>query len=602
MKSLTIAHKITILAAIPILAFVAFASFFTWNKWIEVDLAETMHHNLKLIKSASELITELQKERGQSNLFINGVIGKEEMSGQRMKTDSAQASFLGALDPARIPGESKDAARRTLSQIAQLRNDVDRKAPMSQSFQNYTMAISGIFSIETEAIRAKTTGGVGKNLVNVALLGDAMENAARLRGMMSGLLAANKPLSESEFKAVVEFYSRIYAGIESPALSISHEMEQQIKAFNQSPSWVEVTGAFNRILKNADKGEFGLDPKAVFNSATRQVEDIYGLSRNELRTSEDTVTRIRSEVVRTIWWTLGLLSFAILLLVSISYWIGRSISGPVHEVVRELMLVADGVASASSHLASSSEQLADGASQQAAAIEETSSSLEEIASMTKQNSDNSDKVNSFMAGMNEMVEKANKSMNGLKSSMAEISTASQDTQKIVKTIDEIAFQTNLLALNAAVEAARAGEAGAGFAVVADEVRNLALRAAEAARNTAGLIEGIVNKIHDGIESVNTTDSAFVEVKSNSVSIGNMIVEIATASREQSQGIEQINRAIAEMDNVVQRNAATSEESASESKELNMRAGDMMELVGNLRLMINRNVAAESGAREIALRS
>ncbi len=143
--------------------------------------------------------------------------------------------------------------------------------------------------------------------------------------------------------------------------------------------------------------------------------------------------------------------------------------------------------------------------------------------------------------------------------MGEISTASEETQKIVKTIDEIAFQTNLLALNAAVEAARAGEAGAGFAVVADEVRNLAMRAADAAKSTAGLIEGTVKKIKDGVDLVGTTNEDFSKVAESSSKVGELLVEIAAASKEQSLGIEQINTAVTEMDKVTQQNAAGSEE-------------------------------------------
>jgi methyl-accepting chemotaxis protein len=209
-----------------------------------------------------------------------------------------------------------------------------------------------------------------------------------------------------------------------------------------------------------------------------------------------------------------------------------------------------------------SQSLSEAASEQAASLEETSSSLEEMTSMTKQNAGNSTEANRLMGVAREVIQKADGSMNELIGSMKAIARSSEETQKIVKTIDEIAFQTNLLALNAAVEAARAGEAGAGFAVVADEVRNLAMRAAEAAKNTSGLMEDIVRKVRDGEKLVGVTDGAFKEITESSLKVVNLIGEIAAASREQSQGIEQVNKAVAEMNRVTQQNAAGAEELAS----------------------------------------
>jgi len=160
------------------------------------------------------------------------------------------------------------------------------------------------------------------------------------------------------------------------------------------------------------------------------------------------------------------------------------------------------------------------------------------------------------------IQKANFSMADLTVSMKQIASSSEQTQKIVKSIDEIAFQTNLLALNAAVEAARAGEAGAGFAVVADEVRNLAMRATEAARNTSELIDDIAVKVKGGDTLVNTTNDAFQQVTTSSSKVVELMAEIAAASQEQSQGIDQVNRAVAEMNQVTQQNAASAEELAS----------------------------------------
>ena len=209
-----------------------------------------------------------------------------------------------------------------------------------------------------------------------------------------------------------------------------------------------------------------------------------------------------------------------------------------------------------------SQGLSDAASGQAASLEETSSYLEEMTSQTKQTAGNAAQANNLMSAAQQIIEKGNLSMSELTGSMMEIAAGSEKSQKIVKTIDEIAFQTNLLALNAAVEAARAGEAGAGFAVVADEVRNLAIRAAEAAKNTSGLIEDIVKNVRNGEKLVGVTNEAFKEIMGSSGKVVQLIAEIAGSSQEQSLGIDQISRAVAEMNNLTQQNAAGVEELAS----------------------------------------
>jgi methyl-accepting chemotaxis protein len=276
---------------------------------------------------------------------------------------------------------------------------------------------------------------------------------------------------------------------------------------------------------------------------------------------------------------------AIIIGIFLAFFISRGIVAVLQRVSNQMADGASQVASASAQVSSSSQSLAEGASEQAAAIEETSASLEEISSMTKNNADNAQEADGLMKEASSVVNEANQSMQQVISSMTEISKASEETQKIIKTIDEIAFQTNLLALNAAVEAARAGEAGAGFAVVADEVRNLAIRAADAAKNTADLIEGTVKRVTDGTALVHRTNEAFVQVSGSTSKVGELVGEISAASNDQAKGVEEVNNAVTEMDKVTQQNAANAEESASASEEMNAQAEQMSAHASELMSMV-----------------
>ncbi|OGR03124.1 MAG: hypothetical protein A2520_03270 [Deltaproteobacteria bacterium RIFOXYD12_FULL_53_23] len=278
---------------------------------------------------------------------------------------------------------------------------------------------------------------------------------------------------------------------------------------------------------------------------------------------------------------LGLSIFGIIFGVFASFFIVRGITVPLIRAIDGISEGSDQVSLAARQIAGSSLTLADSTSAQSAALEQTSAAMEEISSIIKQNADNASLADSHMKNTSKVVTEAVTAMQELTLSMSEISKASEDTQKIIKTIDEIAFQTNLLALNAAVEAARAGVAGAGFAVVADEVRNLAMRAAEAAKNTAGLIEDTVKKIETGSKLVARTSAAFSQVEGGTEKVGSLVTEISEASREQASGIGQINKAINEMDLVVQQIAASSEESASAAEELHAQSCQAQEHVADM---------------------
>jgi len=253
------------------------------------------------------------------------------------------------------------------------------------------------------------------------------------------------------------------------------------------------------------------------------------------------------------------------------------------------------VSSASTEISGGAQSLAEGANEQASSLEQVSSSLEEMSSMTKQNADNSTQAKYLVGESGESINEANEAMERMAEAIREIKASSDNTAKIIKTIDEIAFQTNLLALNAAVEAARAGEAGKGFAVVAEEVRNLAMRSAEAAKNTTDMIEASVKNADMGVRITEDVARALQKTVSSSSKVSDLIAEIAAASNEQAQGIEQINMAVAQMNQVTQQNAANSEESASAAEELSSQATELSNMVAEFKLSNTSGGGRRGGA-------
>jgi methyl-accepting chemotaxis protein len=276
------------------------------------------------------------------------------------------------------------------------------------------------------------------------------------------------------------------------------------------------------------------------------------------------------------------------------WWIARSITRPIRSIAVELSDGADQVAAASGQVSGSGQSLAEGASEQAASLEETSASLEELASMTRRNAEHADGAKVLAADTRRAADTGAADMQQMSAAMADLQKASASVAKIVKTIDEIAFQTNILALNAAVEAARAGEAGAGFAVVADEVRNLAQRSASAAKETTITIEESVRMSERGVALSGKVVDGFSEILSKARRVDEIVAEIATASREQSDGISQINTAVSQMDKVTQSNASSAEESAAAAEEMNSQAAVLKGCVQELLGLVNGTTTIAAG--------
>ncbi len=459
------------------------------------------------------------------------------------------------------------------------------------------LGVSGYVGLHKS--NADTRFLANKSIPEIGILERISTNAYRVTRALRTLMDASLPTTEvtaqlEEIKAARADYVAAIADFDKIQKDL--EEERLWAAFKESiTEWRNANVVFNELR---EKGNLEGARKQLLGPSRAAEQKSIDLIRQLVKRTNEDANRLatgaleRSERLTLVLAVVSGVGFVVGLV--LAWGVSRSISRQLDGLASELGTVVEQTREAATQVAAASQDLADRASQQAASVEETSSSLEEIASMTRHNAENASEANSLTHEASTQMEKAGHYMGDLTRQMSEIAASGAETQKIIKTIDEIAFQTNILALNAAVEAARAGEAGAGFAVVADEVRSLAQRAAEAARNTTSLIEKSATTIDSGSKLVKDTGEAFAKTTEATKKVMSLVGEIATASSEQTKGIDQISNAVADMDKTTQQNAAGAQESASAAGELHTRSDQLAVAVEQLQALVNAKAHVKGG--------
>ena len=600
MKSkLTIGKKLLLFAGLSILMMITLVVTIAIFYFVKVQ------PTYQLKDAGFELVKNMEGVRVTEKRYLQFFSQelKEELA-RRMARVSDQLGYLQGLDMIdswkSAVGQietGKAAYLEGFESVAQVHKVVaDLKVDMTRPVQQAKALIDAILSdlAERQAelmMEGEDLQGAEAEMMNAAR--DFMVLILRLELSLQQYVATGKQehltafndLMAQKADSVLASFSQLCRQINNiKFIQRSQEIGQQFVDFQGIAKQLQTVSAQERgAIKHLD--EVGLK---IVQSAGSLLE-----------AADRELVRVKHMAVTT---TLVIIGIGLALFSTISYALIRSITHALGRAISGMNESTGQVAGASAELSGSSQALADGASTQAASLEETSSSLEELSSMTKQIADNALQADRLMKESRQLVDTATVFMTDLNQSMDEIARASDETSKIIKTIDEIAFQTNLLALNAAVEAARAGQSGAGFAVVADEVRNLAMRAAEAAQSTADLIEGTTGKIGQGGDLVARATEAFNAVVDNAAKVAGLVGEIAAASEEQANGIEQVNKAVAEMDTVTQGNAAKSEETASASQQLYAQADQMKAIVKDLMDLAGRTGNRGHGHRPDRSRS
>ncbi len=391
-----------------------------------------------------------------------------------------------------------------------------------------------------------------------------------------------------QFKSLLKDYEKTISR------SIDREMFSKIE-----PAFDRYFGAWEaaRLLSREQKTQEAL---AAFQQrlipASQDLQKTIGDEIEQNKSYGDDMARQSAHAASTATWSVcSSVLCSLLIGGAMAFWIVRGINGALRQSATELAEGASQIANAASQVASSSQTLAQGASEQAASLEETSASSEEITSMTRKNAENSRTAADVMATVDRQIKEGNQTLEQMVVSMKEINSSSDKISKIIKVIDEIAFQTNILALNAAVEAARAGEAGMGFAVVADEVRNLAQRSAQAAKDTAILIQESIGRSNEGNTKLQQVAQVIRSITESAAKVKMLVDELSLGSQEQARGIEQIGKAVAQMDQLTQDTAANAEESASASEELSAQAQALNQIVQRLGALVGGETSGQAAS-------
>ncbi|MCP4375921.1 MAG: hypothetical protein GY794_07080, partial [bacterium] len=529
----------------------------------------------KFRTAAGALAVDLQKHQLDEVYVSLLLVRRYEKDYMRTKSDKYKTKFLAAVKTYKtILGKST---------CEKTSKDVQQKALTA-----YSNAFNAYLVAKTPEDMDKTYNGMR---TQASVMETAIKSAhvPRTKALLLDIRKNEKDyLLRSDVKYVKKTHAacaKLIATCEQAGVLKEHveAVKTAVTGYQQSfDALVDEDGKIATLVATMRKAVHAIEPAvaAIHEHALESVE----------QASEKTTSEANTLALTAMCISIG----AGIVGVMLAFVITRGITKPINQIVQGLTAGAEQTSSASGQVASASQSLAQGTSEQAASIEEVTSSIEEMTSMTKQNATNADEAKSLSANATAGTGKGTEAMGRMSVAIEDIKTSSDETAKIIKTIDEIAFQTNLLALNAAVEAARAGEAGKGFAVVAEEVRNLAQRSAQAARDTAEMIEGSVKNADNGVIISKEVASLLEDIAGDNGKVNDLVAEIAAASNEQAQGIDQINTAVSQMDQVTQSNAANAEESASAAEELSAQAEQLGSMVIELQGMVGGS-AADSGS-------
>lgn len=597
-RRFTLIQQIMIISIIPILTILFFAYTIINTEYKIYTSTEKLQSALEISFATTNLVHELQKERGLTAGFLatKGKNFKNELNEQRklsnekrelLKNTYANSDlsiftneFIGPISDGMKQLNNLDSTRTQISSLS---------IPTGNALKFYTTQIAkylkGVSAVGGESSDAMLSSVAGA----FSYFLNAKELAGQERAVVNGILSRNIAISQKWFMK----WNSLYFGQNTLMQSFMALAKKETIALYKST----VTGAAVEsveniraiVRKNAETGSFGVPAPKWFADSTARIDLMRKISVQQMDILKTQTISLIDQAKANLLFYAILSASIVLVVIIIIFVVARTINSFFSESILTITEANAQVVSASDQIASSATSLAEGATHQAQSVEKINMMINKAVESNQDNSQSAMNANKLAQDANESAILGNENINDLMDSMENITKSSQKIAKILKNIDEIAFQTNLLALNAAVEAARAGEHGLGFTVVANEVKSLARRSAAAAKETAVIIQESMNQIEAGNKMANKSHEVFETILENSKNTSVIVAEIAQSLETEVNNMRSISSDVHTIDTITQENAATSEETAASSEELNAQAVSLMDNVTEVGKFVGVNI-------------
>lgn len=617
-----------------ILSFALGASLlFQFNKNKNDAIAVTNSAKSQVILSA--IVHELQRERGMTALFLNQKLTQDELKLQQNKVNDLTTSYYKNLE--NVNFADKDAEIDGMkSMLSEIRSAGASNAEVPKVLGLFADAIKRFINVQVKLFENAHYQGFESRFSSLTIFEESKENMGKLRASLNGVFAGNLKKEIKDRDLYSTYLSGITINLESPGLNISKDGRKKVYEVLNSPEWKEVLNNFKTFSEKYNLGDYGVDASSFFKSITNRIDAVYEIVKSEQSLNLSALENAASEAQRNF---IMLAIFLVLILIAsavLAIYILSQLVAQFRSVGKTLDEASSQVSSASSQIASASEELSQATTEQAASLQETSSSIEEISSMINANTENArqsaqasgqslenaEKGKAVVEQMIKAIDAISISNNSIMEQINESNKEMEDIVKVIteigtktKVINDIVFQTKLLSFNASVEAARAGEQGKGFAVVAEEVGNLAAMSGAAAIEISSMLDSSIQKVEgivknskekigrlitDGKKNVeigttvaNNCGTVLNDIVLSVASVSKMVKEISSASQEQAQGVHEITKAVAQLDQVTQQNTANSAESSRAAGDLSNQAEMLSSLVQELVQAIEGGAKPES---------